>query len=1089
MSGWTFSVKTTLVFSAGTEEFVMQRFIMSVAPAIKQSGARRSPSQKPRRAALRIERLEERLAPALLPILQTEYHNPPYTGTDPDRFSDVTGGGTVGLGFPVWNWTPILDRHDPYGGGVVGISGTVVRAEVSDNDFELVHPWGHDHEYYIARDVFDDGRDPFRPLVASSNFGSTGDYGEANQEAELMGLARGVLGVETDQGLIPPAYRPSAGDRVAVFGRWIVDTGHDDFHTEIHPPLLTVKAHRLASAPTEWTTSTVLGNPYLVSQQFTVGDDRPSPFLNGGHDDGAVGRHLLHEVEKTLGIGCPWYYFFTPCSLRIEAHSGILKPFQGVQTMDYIVRPPTPRADPRDLLVESYHLTVRSGVSVDFHSVGDEVHVRVTMNASEYTPLPLPRRHEHTFNHWGQWLVFLTALVHPYGLYAGAIAARGVLYDTYDPPRESDISDTRDRAIVVDNTQAFPISGYINVGWQRFAPVHFAVDAPAETVAGSTFPITVRALDPSNNPVPDYRGTVHFTGSDLLANLPGDYTFGDGDQGSHQWSVTLRTAGAQTIMVRDTVDAPFRGSVIVGVVPGPANNFVLSDVLPSLAAGQPSYVTVTARDSFGNTAIGYRGTVHFTSSDAAASLPSDYTFTRDDGGRHSWDHGITLRTTGSQLIAVTDTVDGTIIAPPSSITVTPEVASTFQIVFSTSFPIAGARNPITVTAKDRFGNTAIGYRGTVHFTISDDGAASVPDDYRFTGDDRGSQTWVNGITLRTAGSQTVTVTDTVNPQLTASFQVLVFPGQANYFLLFDIPPVLRAGVPSDLTVVAIDGYANIARGYRGTVHFTSSDQSMQLPQDYTFRDYDDGYHTWRHGLTAFTAGQPTLVAVDRVTDSIDGRVSLTVAPAAASRLVVEAPAHVPAGAPFDVTVSALDPYDNRAAGYDGTVTFTSSDDAALLLDGYTFTPTDGGAHTFAGVTLFTPGDQTLWITDPDRSLSSSATITVDSGGGGGAGGAAPSLRRPGALPGTRLAQPGDDTSRTLVGLWPAAGLPPPVSSTAAARAAPPGPVLRPLDVTPVDQFFATDRQKVQRAVLYRPRSDAENDDWWDLAYPWVKSMN
>jgi hypothetical protein len=33
------------------------------------------------------------------------------------------------------------------------------------------------------------------------------------------------MGVEWDSGVIPEPYRSRGGDRVAVFGRWIVDAG------------------------------------------------------------------------------------------------------------------------------------------------------------------------------------------------------------------------------------------------------------------------------------------------------------------------------------------------------------------------------------------------------------------------------------------------------------------------------------------------------------------------------------------------------------------------------------------------------------------------------------------------------------------------------------------------------------------------------------------------------------------------------------------------------------------------------------------------------------------------------------------------
>jgi len=53
-----------------------------------------------------------------------------------------------------------------------------------------------------------------------------------------------------------------------------------------------------------------------------------------------------------------------------------------------------------------------------------------------------------------------------------------------------------------------------------------------------------------------YIGIVHFTSSDTLAQqlgkLPADYQFTSGDAGAHTFSVTLMTAGNQTITVSDT---------------------------------------------------------------------------------------------------------------------------------------------------------------------------------------------------------------------------------------------------------------------------------------------------------------------------------------------------------------------------------------------------------------------------------------------------------------------------------------------------------------------------------------------------------
>lgn len=63
----------------------------------------------------------------------------------------------------------------------------------------------------------------------------------------------------------------------------------------------------------------------------------------------------------------------------------------------------------------------------------------------------------------------------------------------------------------------------------------------------------------------------------------------------------------------------------------------------SVAAGSPFSVTVTVQTGGGNTVTGYQGTVHFTSSDSAAVLPSDYTFVPGDLGTRTFT-GVVLNT-------------------------------------------------------------------------------------------------------------------------------------------------------------------------------------------------------------------------------------------------------------------------------------------------------------------------------------------------------------------------------------------------------------------------------------------------------------
>jgi hypothetical protein len=70
---------------------------------------------------------------------------------------------------------------------------------------------------------------------------------------------------------------------------------------------------------------------------------------------------------------------------------------------------------------------------------------------------------------------------------------------------------------------------------------------------------------------------------------------------------------------------------------------------------------------------------------------------------------------------------------------------------------------------DTFGQTAIGYRGTVTFS-TDDPDGTVPDNYTFTAADAGSHTFVGQITLYMDGSL-ITVSDTGLETVTGSLVI------------------------------------------------------------------------------------------------------------------------------------------------------------------------------------------------------------------------------------------------------------------------------------------------------------------------------
>ena len=103
-------------------------------------------------------------------------------------------------------------------------------------------------------------------------------------------------------------------------------------------------------------------------------------------------------------------------------------------------------------------------------------------------------------------------------------------------------------------------------------------------------------------------------------------------------------------------------------------HFTVQTVSPYVAGTYHS-VVVTELDSLGNVAIGYHGTVQFTSSDPQATLPADYTFRTNDRGVRYFMFELALRTPGLQSVTVTDAADPSITGTQLVLVLSPETAS------------------------------------------------------------------------------------------------------------------------------------------------------------------------------------------------------------------------------------------------------------------------------------------------------------------------------------------------------------------------------------------------------------------------------
>jgi uncharacterized repeat protein (TIGR03803 family) len=454
---------------------------------------------------------------------------------------------------------------------------------------------------------------------------------------------------------------------------------------------------------------------------------------------------------------------------------------------------------------------------------------------------------------------------------------------------------------------------------------------PSQTVAGVRHKFTVTVMDRFGNTVPTYMGTVTFTSSDKQAVLPDPYTFTAADAGVHTFSATLDTAGSESVSVTDTALAALKGTQ-AGITVNPAvpSSLVVTGFPSSTAAGVPHKFTVTAEDRFGNTVPTYLGTVTFTSSDKQAVLPDPYTFTSVDGGTHTFSATLKTVVNGGRAIVATDTKK--IWGKEAGIQVTPAAAATLIVTGYPSPDTAGAGHCFTVKACDAYGNTATGYTGTVQFS-STDIKAVLPEAYTFTASDAGVHHYFVAV-LKTAGMQSITAQDTVARRITGTQASIKINPAAARHLQVSAPAGVTAGTAFTLAVTAFDPFGNVATGYTGTVHCTSSDPKAALPGSYTFTSTDAGTHAFQGGATLSTVGKKTITATDTITGTIQGVAPVTVNPGPAP-MSVSPSAFVASGIPLTNLYggwNAVSVISNQSASAPPTGLGTASIDQLMALD-------------------------------------------------------------------------------------------------------------------------------------------------------------
>jgi hypothetical protein len=178
------------------------------------------------------------------------------------------------------------------------------------------------------------------------------------------------------------------------------------------------------------------------------------------------------------------------------------------------------------------------------------------------------------------------------------------------------------------------------------------------------------------------------------------------------------------------------------VTPGAATKYVLAATTTTPTVGAADDLTITAQDTYGNTATAYTGSHNVVFSGASASPGGTLPTVSDSAGNDiafgtatpiDFNAGIaagTGDTNGEMVIyksgaASIKATEGTITnATALAVTVAAGAATKLVLTATTLTPVAAASDNLTTTAQDVYGNTATSYAGSKNITFS--GASASP---------------------------------------------------------------------------------------------------------------------------------------------------------------------------------------------------------------------------------------------------------------------------------------------------------------------------------------------------------------------------
>ena len=539
-------------------------------------------------------------------------------------------------------------------------------------------------------------------------------------------------------------------------------------------------------------------------------------------------------------------------------------------------------------------------------------------------------------------------------------------------------------SIVVTDGGGYSNGAGLSVTVTAAALDSFTIPTPGTQTAGTQFTVSITAKDAYGNTAAGYTGSQCLTFSGPGASPNGTLpTYpAQGSCGAGQSAVTFTSGVAATVPI--TLYNPSASTVLVAtdapsgkigstgaftVTVGSIDRFAVPTP-GTQTAGTQFNVSITATDAYGSTITSYTGSHCLTFSGPGASPNGTLPVYPAQGSCAAGQSEVTFTSGVAATVPITlynpststvlTATEGSLSGSTGAFTVSVGPIARFVIPTPVT-QTAGMPFLVTITAQDAYGSTITSYTGSHCLTFSGPGSSpnGTPPGYPARGSCAAGQsevTFTNGvaatvpITLYNASASTVlTATEGSASGSTGAFAVTV--GPVDRFTI-PTPGTQTAGTQFNVSVTATDAYGNTTTSYTG-LHCLVFSGPGASPNGTAPVYPARGSCAAGQSAVTFTNGVAATVPItlfdasaSTVLTATEGALSgstgaFTVNARTIASLQLAAATTTPtAGAPDNLTVTALDTYGNTATSYTGSHNLTFSGTTAVPNSPFTPNVTD-----------------------------------------------------------------------------------------------------------------------------------------------------